>query len=523
MISRLRILVLFLLLSVEALLHAGEGNRLRDLDEALEKRGQYEKMFLAFVADIQKLKDAQTSDNQIYEVNQRLIEAYSTYSFDKTRDLLQENADIARRLNDSYRMVETDMRLVLLLQKAGFYAGYREILDKYREEDIPQGLLLNYYNNMRIASNEYMQEQMTHDTYESMRALREMYTDKMLEMVPEDSMEYLQLMYEKIWRNNSPQQARPYAAQMIEKSRDNMRDYAMACYQYSRTFEDDMDTRVEYLVESAIADAMAATRDYASLSELVNIFFDQGDVDLAFKYGSKYCLPDALAYNGKLRPMQLSLFFPQVQAAYEQIRQKRSKQMTAMLLTLLMLMLAVGRMSLSVYKRNRELERIRKNLHNSNLMLQKTDKVKKEYITLFLTMLSENISTDRKYKNHVLKYLRNGNAQDIQKEIEQLPPLEKDINRFYGMFDETFVNIFPSFKDKFNALLREECRHEPKGSDVLTPEMRVFALIKLGIKDSGKIASLLHYSANTVYNYRAKIKNSALVDRDRFEDMLDEI
>jgi DNA-binding NarL/FixJ family response regulator len=91
------------------------------------------------------------------------------------------------------------------------------------------------------------------------------------------------------------------------------------------------------------------------------------------------------------------------------------------------------------------------------------------------------------------------------------------------MFDETFINLYPDFVEKFNALLSDGEEIKPKDDDILTPELRVFALIKLGIVESSKIASLLHYSANTVYNYRAKIKNKALGDREHFEEAVQNI
>ncbi|MBO5563482.1 MAG: transcriptional regulator, partial [Bacteroidales bacterium] len=132
--------------------------------------------------------------------------------------------------------------------------------------------------------------------------------------------------------------------------------------------------------------------------------------------------------------------------------------------------------------------------------------------------LSENISTSRQYRNHVLKYIRRGNDKYLIEEIEALPPIEEDIQEFNKMFDRTFVNLYPDFVECFNALLTEGEAIVPKGDDILTPELRVFALIKLGITESSKIASLLHYSANTVYNYRAKIKNKARGDRELFEE-----
>ncbi len=108
-------------------------------------------------------------------------------------------------------------------------------------------------------------------------------------------------------------------------------------------------------------------------------------------------------------------------------------------------------------------------------------------------------------------------------EIENQPPIEEDIQKFYKMFDETFISLYPDFIDKFNDLLAEGEQIVPKEGEILSPELRIFALIKLGITDSGKIASLLHYSANTIYNYRSKVRNKAKGDRDKFDDYVRDI
>jgi DNA-binding CsgD family transcriptional regulator len=178
---------------------------------------------------------------------------------------------------------------------------------------------------------------------------------------------------------------------------------------------------------------------------------------------------------------------------------------------------------LFIRKRQHELLVINRKLTTLNAELQEANKVKQEYIALFLSILSDNINTSRQYKNHVLKYLRRGNDKYLVDEIEALPPIDDDIDGFYKMFDKTFLNLYPNFVEQFNALLAPGESISPKGNDSLTPELRIFALVKLGISDSSKIASLLHYSANTIYNYRAKIKNKAKGDRDKFENYVKEI
>ena len=172
---------------------------------------------------------------------------------------------------------------------------------------------------------------------------------------------------------------------------------------------------------------------------------------------------------------------------------------------------------MQIDEQNSSLKDANSRLMALNAEMKEADKVKQEYIALFLEILSENINKTRQYKNHVLKSIRQGNARQLVAEIENLPPIDDDILEFYKMFDQTFVNLYPNFVSEFNALLVDGEAIVPKDDDILSPELRIFALIKLGITDSRKIASLLHYSANTIYNYRAKIKNKAKGSRSEFE------
>lgn len=172
---------------------------------------------------------------------------------------------------------------------------------------------------------------------------------------------------------------------------------------------------------------------------------------------------------------------------------------------------------IKIEDQNRDLMNVNRKITALNSSLTEADKVKQEYIAQFLSILSENINTTRQYKNHVLKYIRRGATADLVSEIESLPPIDEDIDEFYKMFDSTFVNLYPDFIDRFNSLLQEGAGIYPRGDDILSPELRIFALVKMGITDSSRIASLLHYSANTIYNYRAKVRSKAKGSKEEFD------
>lgn len=513
---------------------------LERLDETLEMKETYQGYFKERIAVLNDVLAEQNDPDQIYNIRKRLALAYKPNSFDSTLNFLLSNRALAASEGDRLKEMETDFMLVEAYTKAGYHIEASEILGGYSAESVPEEMLQAYYSAAHCFNGETMAYTSSDATYAEKEARRDHFRTLVLQMIEEGTLYWYDLKREEAEASGDVLKSREYARKMIECTEVNTPDYARAAYFYAHTFrkEPQNPERQEWLIRSAIADVMCATNDYASLNEISRMLFERGDIDRAFKYLADHCMTDALAYNGKLRAWQISQFFPEIERAYQAKHARQTRRMAGvmavavgLLIILLLLMIFIFKRQqildsmrrklqesyLQIDERNRDLVSINSRLVSLNAQIQEADKVKQEYIALFLSILSENISKTRQYRNHVLKSIRQGNTQMLVEEIENLPSLDDDILEFYKMFDETFVNLYPDFVERFNGLLADGAAIVPKGDDILTPELRIFALIKLGITDSSKIASLLHYSANTIYNYRAKIKNKARGSRDEFE------
>ena len=513
---------------------------LERLDETLEMKETYQGYFKERIAVLNDVLAEQNDPDQIYNIRKRLALAYKPNSFDSTLNFLLSNRALAASEGDRLKEMETDFMLVEAYTKAGYHIEASEILGGYSAESVPEEMLQAYYSAAHCFNGETMAYTSSDATSAEKEARRDHFRTLVLQMIEEGTLYWYDLKREEAEASGDVLKSREYARKMIECTEVNTPDYARAAYFYAHTFrkEPQNPERQEWLIRSAIADVMCATNDYASLNEISRMLFERGDIDRAFKYLADHCMTDALAYNGKLRAWQISQFFPEIERAYQAKHARQTRRMAGvmavavgLLIILLLLMIFIFKRQqildsmrrklqesyLQIDERNRDLVSINSRLVSLNAQIQEADKVKQEYIALFLSILSENISKTRQYRNHVLKSIRQGKTQMLVEEIENLPSLDDDILEFYKMFDETFVNLYPDFVERFNGLLADGAAIVPKGDDILTPELRIFALIKLGITDSSKIASLLHYSANTIYNYRAKIKNKARGSRDEFE------
>ena len=510
-----KLLTWALMLGLSTILSAKEPTRqiLRELDAALANASTYEGYFQQRADVLRQMLAGKNTPEQEYEIRKKLASEFASYSMDSTIVQLDRNRALARQLGDAYRQAETDFALAREYAMAGYHSDALDILSGYRLEAIP-----------------YWQK-------------KDMYRVSMLPFLEEGTYEWYDLQRVQAESDRDKEKALEYALKALEVTEPNSRTYARAAF-FVSVYQKDPDEEIAWLARSALADVLCANKDYASLNTLAERLYRQGDIDRAFKYAADHGMPDALFFGGKLRPWQIAQFFPALEQAYAAKNARHTRQMWMLIGLAGLLLIALGALLFYLSRRQRVLVRTRKALEEEkarvdrrnqtlqdvneqlqalNSELQESSKVRQEYIALYLQNLSENISTSRQYKNHVLKYIRRGNDKYLIEEIEALPPIEDDIREFYQMFDRTFINLYPDFVDEFNALLADGEAIVPKGDDILTPELRVFALIKLGITESSKIAALLHYSANTVYNYRAKIKNKARGDRELFEDAVQAI
>ena len=517
--NKLATFVTFLLIcSFTACYGIGRGDSVTRLDEALRLKETYEGAFLNKVDALKKMWRKDMPFEGEYQLNRKIAEEYSSFSFDSTMVYLEKNHILSLENRDDVRLTETDLLKVKEYIRAGYHVEASNLLAAIRPDMVKPEQKRLWFSVRHSLAGEMMSYSGGLDLYEVKFAERNEMRDSLMRYVEPDSFEWYFLNREAALSAMDSVSVRVLTEKMLQCTEEWSSDYAAACWFYAEGISPkDSKQKLEWLCKSAVSDVRCAKRDYAALNDVARMLFQNGDINRAFRYVADYSLPDALAFNGKLRPWQISCFFPMIERAYEakQARQRHVILVSAIFVSLLMLVLAF--LLAALLRHHKALQKTNERLKTLNLRLEESDKIKEEYIALFLEKVSDNINKNRKSQNHLLKYLRRGDYKYLIDEIESLPPIDDDIRQFYKMFDEAFLNLYPDFVEQVNSLLADGEKITLKDGD-LTPELRICALIRLGVTDSGKIASLLHYSANTVYNYRARIRNKAFGPRDKFED-----
>lgn len=470
-----------------------------------------------------------------YELEMIAASDYFAFSFDSTQVYLKSAQALAAQLSDPERYNQATIALGHLYEKAGNYLEASQILyNQMNPASLPDGLKAEYYwvlydFSRDIAGNSGMVERMAIPSAASFR-------EPLYQMLPPDSPRYRCILRDQLMDEGKLDAADSISRLLLSGVRPEDRDFAIHAFFQSEIEErkGNQPARLHWLVKSAECDIVNAVRDYASLTMVAQLILPT-DVDRSFRY-LRIAQEDALSYNAKLRPWQISRFLMQVEDAYQarQARITRGSKIWSILLAVLVAILSL--VTYFLVARSRKLSKLRKELEQSNNSLaqanitlndlnqqiSRSDRVKEKYILSFLQGLSAQVSVIRAEDNRFRNLLKQGKADQLLKELSISGRSEKAREEFYETFDSTFLGLYPDFVDRFNALLKQDAREFPPEGH-LTTAQRIFALIRLGVDDSKAIATMLDYSLSTIYNYKVAVKNAALGDRDSFEEQVKSI
>ena len=505
---------------------------LGELDGYIEARDVYVARKRDQMEALEKLAAQQQNPLRRYELEMEMAQEYFAFSFDSTQHHLKQCLELAALSADRDRENLAAIRLGHLYAKSGHYMeAYDRLFRQMDTASLSPALQNEYWMTLfdfsrDISGNSGMVEQLSIPD-------REQYRQRLYARLPKDSEDWRLLRLDQLNLQQRYESADSVARLLLAGTQPDVHKYAIYAFELSEIAQHRgrPAEQLEWLVKSAESDIINAVKDYASLTMVAQLIMPH-DVDHSFRY-LRLAQMDALFYNAKLRPWQISGSLMQVQDAYT-ARQESARRALGWL-TLWLAVLTVI-LSLAMYflvVRSRKLTRMRMELENTNSRLEaanitlndlnrqisQADKVKQRHILAFLENLSAQISLLRAEDNRFRNLLKQGKADQLLKELSISGRSEKARDEFYEAFDATFLAMYPDFVEQFNTLLKPEARiFPPRGR--LNTELRVFALICLGVDDSKKIASMLDYSVSTIYNYKVSVKNAAAGDRDHFEEQV---
>ncbi|NLH24465.1 MAG: hypothetical protein GX474_08110, partial [Bacteroidales bacterium] len=498
---------------------------LDSLDKQLELRTTYEQNRLHRINALKSVIQQQDlSPEQSYGFHKQLIDEYKAYNFDSTMHYIEASAQLASQLNRKPYQDQIRICRGLIFATSGNFLESSDIL--YNEIDslnLDPALFPEYYVALqRLAAElaEYSTDPEIKRIYTGRRAY---YRSKIMEQTDPQSDEYLYYLFQDAYQTGDLSRADSLSSMLVFRHKESTHSYAIYAYHRSTVFQNLMEEelQMEWLARSAMADIQSAVKDHASLTRLATVLFETGgNIDRAFRY-IDISLADALFYNAKLRPWQVASVLPQIEKAYQEKQVTQNRRVRVFLISISALVLVLVLASAYLVKQtrrtirahsslreinkrivaqNKELNRVNAQLQKLNNQIAESNRVKEGYIGLFLAILSDNLDKMKEFRSYVKRSIRYGKTQELSEELNNTEWAEEEVANFYRTFDTAFLELYPSFVQDFNALLTPEEQIVLKKGELLNTELRIFALIRMGINDSGKIASLLRYSVNTIYN-----------------------
>ena len=485
------------------------------------------------------LKTPQLRDNQKYEINSKLYQEYKKYNLDTALHYLEKNKEIATQIQNKALLDETTLQIVDIYSSKSLFVESYNILNQLNPKDLSADLLEEYYRVYGYFTDRYGQNNEEYKYYEK----SDLYRDSLLSVTKDIlSMKYQILLAQDMFYKDQSEPAKEILLTLLQSTTDNDPERAAISYWLSVIYdrEKSFDMEEKYLIISAICDITNAIKDNASLQRLAILYSERGDIDKAYKFIT-LAMDDAVQCNVKYRASEAMKSYPIINAAYQDKEARQKKELRIYLIFISILAIILGGAMFYIYAQMKRVSRIRKELyhssvklielnqdikesnkklHDTNIQLIEANHVKEEYIVHFFNMCSEYIHKLDEYRKSLNKLATKNAMAELCIKLKSTTMVDSELQEFYKRFDNIFLNLFPTFVSEFNALLIEEEQFKLKNSELLNPELRIFALIRLGITDSVKIASFLRYSLNTIYNYRTKIRNKAAVSRDSFEKMV---
>lgn len=445
-----------------------------------------------------------------------LVEEYQSYSYDTATIYVEKLLDEATLLNDSDRMTQALIKQAFLYLSSGLF---KESADVFEDMDITrvntrlQAEYYTHYARLCYDMADYSHGQLASNYLLQGYAMSE---EALRRIPPQDTVRYWSTAALYAMKQGNPTQAVERFRRALSGSRITDHERAIAYSSMGGLYQDlgDSIQSAHYWVLSAIADLRSATKETVAMGIVAQLCFQQGDIDHAATY-IQAALDDATFYNARHRQLSLSKIMPIIEQQQLHIAQHQQRRITLLNTCLYILLAGLCLALILLYNRIRALARATQAIRDANSLLTEANRIKEECIATFLCNESTIYSKIEQYQRYV-KRKTNDRRFDELTTIPQYIDVRSLRNDFYKRFDTMFLHIFPGFVDHFNLLLRPEERYHLRPGELLNAELRIFALMRLGITDNTSIANLLDYSINTIYTYKTRVRNCSDLSADEF-------
>jgi hypothetical protein len=517
---------------------------LLEIDKTIENNSFYTQKKEHEITQLKEIEKYKDTPIQKYEITRKLYDDYQSYQSDSALVYAKRNLQIAEDLNEPEKLNHSKLNLVAIMGTLGMYKEGIDALNAIKIGSTPN-LKGSFYGVTRVIYGQMADNASSQHEKEKYLLLSKQYRDSCVNFYPTNSTPYIIAKADWYLDHKKHKKTLDLLLPYFPKIHQNDPNRAIIAYIISQAYKQKKDKNQEekWLSISALSDLQLAKKEYISLRSLAFLLYEEGDIDRAYTY-IKRSLDDAVLCNARLRTYEISKMLPIISESYQKQNETNRFQLVVFLISAGLLVLILLALLLLLFQQmkklssakkdlsfvndklselNVELNTFNEKLNLSNNTLTEANFLKEIYIGRYMDQCSDYLGKLDEYQRKLNVLATTGKINDLVSTVKSKEYIENELKEFYTNFDKTFLQLFPNFIIDFNSLLIPEEAIQLKDDEQLNTELRIFALIRLGIKDSAKISVFLRYSVSTIYNYRSQLKNKSAGPRDEFEEKVMQI
>lgn len=529
------------------------------LDSAIQQRQVFDAMKSKRLSEMYKKKESLRSTSEILSFNTQMYDEYYVFDSDSAMNCVVQNLKIAQQTNNEPLIHEWRIKQSFVLAATGLLKESLDVMESLDVSRLSNENKIAYYNQMVYLYGHFGQYTGTGELQDYYIGLERQYNDSLHAIVTPSDPQYLWFGVWYLIGKGQQDVLKERLQKTVSQSSLTTRYDAMAAYALARVYKENgnEDMFVRCLAMSGIADIRASNKDVASLQELAEFLVDQGEIIRAYNY-INVCLQISQEYRNRVRAVSISRVYDRILQAFldrDMDQRARLKKTNVALISLLVLLaiaivfivsslLRLRKSRYRLHEVNKELKRrrseiasvnqhlkeaneslidVNEKMKKANEQLRESNLVKEEYVGYVFAICSNYISKLEEFRKDINRKAKAKMLKEILSMTDKETVVQDELKEFYQNFDAIFLRLYPTFVEDFNALLNPEERIVPRKGELLNTDLRIYALVRLGINDSVKISEFLHCSPQTIYNNRLKVRNKSKLSKTEFTEALRKI
>ncbi|GJM60096.1 DUF6377 domain-containing protein [Persicobacter diffluens] len=513
------------------------------LDETLQHRAEFTQKRNRKISSLRSLLlDKNLGGEERFRLQQKLWEEYSTFRIDSALYYCLQNESLGSQLPNDRYLKDAALNLSHAYILAGMTHEALLLLDQLEKQALNEGQKTAYYSS-RLTLYNYLRAYLSKSPQlANYQQLYHQYQDSLLSQLKPTDVIYPVIIAENMMADGQTAATIPILQKALSSLQPTDRPFAFTAYTLATAYGllGEEDKQIQALALSARSDIENGIKEHAALRELAILLEKKGESESAFYY-TKIALEDATFSGSKLRTFEIGQILPLINQSYINLRDRKKRLylwslwlgggLLLFILIAFLFFLRQRKKLQTAYQENQEINlRLKSSvqgLAESNQLIQTkneqlaaANKQRETYIAQYLKLCSSYIGKMDHFRNRLRNKASSSSMDDLLKVLKSKEWIEEELLAFYRDFDQAFLDLYPNFVRDFNALLKPDAQVHLKEGELLNTELRIFALIRLGINESPQIAEFLRYSTTTIYNYRTSARNKAAGPRDLFENQV---